>query len=212
LPIPADPARAAETQAPVRKRRGLPLLPTLMVAIAVPTMLGFGVWQMFVRLPWKEAKLEALAANSSAQLLDIGSERIPDKAEFRLALLTLNCPGGPSDQRAGRNLQGETGYSHLTSCRHRDQTVRLDAGWTARPDAVPLAGFSGSVEGRLVRGPEGLWILVASDAAAPLVPSAPPGVETISNNHFSYAIQWFSFAAILSVIYGLWLRRWRRAS
>jgi cytochrome oxidase assembly protein ShyY1 len=37
--------------------------------------------------------------------------------------------------------------------------------------------------------------------------SAPPDVATIPNNHTMYAVQWFIFAALAVVIYGLALRR-----
>ena len=48
---------------------------------------------------------------------------------------------------------------------------------------------------------------MADEALPPLLPSAPPTIDTIPNNHLSYAVQWFSFAAILAIIYGLWMRR-----
>lgn len=39
---------------------------------------------------------------------------------------------------------------------------------------------------------------------------SPLRVDDIPNNHRSYAFQWFSFAAILAVIYGVYVWRWRR--
>jgi cytochrome oxidase assembly protein ShyY1 len=41
---------------------------------------------------------------------------------------------------------------------------------------------------------------------AGLEPSAPPSVESIPNNHRAYAVQWFLFAAIAVLVYGLALR------
>ena len=38
--------------------------------------------------------------------------------------------------------------------------------------------------------------LVAASPGPGLMASAPPSPETIPNNHFSYAIQWFLFAGI----------------
>ncbi|MGL6043607.1 MAG: SURF1 family protein [Sandaracinobacteroides sp.] len=177
-----------------------------MVAIAVPTMVGFGIWQL-QRMQWKDALLAELATNSRLPLAELAEGPIPADAQFRLVRLQLDCPGGGSERRAGRNLRGQPGYSHRALCRAGQQTVRVDAGWTLRPDPVPLPAVNGPVEGRLVQGPEGIWMLVAVSARPPLQPSAPPGLDTISNNHLSYAIQWFSFATILAVIYALWLRR-----
>lgn len=178
-----------------------------MVAVAVPILAGFGVWQL-QRAEWKEALLADLARNSSAPRLDLGTGPIPDTAQFRLVRLTLDCRGGPATLRAGRNLQGQSGYSALTDCRAGRAAVTRDAGWSPRPDARTLPSVTATFEGRLVKGEGSSWLLVQSTAEPPLVPSAPPGLETISNNHLSYAVQWFSFAAILSVIYALWLRRW----
>lgn len=178
-----------------------------MVAIALPVLVGFGVWQL-QRAQWKEALLADLDSNSEAPLLDLGSGPIPETAQFRLVRLTLACPGGPATLRAGRNLNGQSGYSALTDCRAGTIPVTRDAGWSPRPDAHRLPPVTASFEGRLVKGEGDSWLLVQSAAEAPLVPSAPPGLETISNNHLSYAVQWFSFAAILAAIYGLWLRRW----
>ena len=178
-----------------------------MVAIALPILIGFGVWQL-QRAEWKEALLQDLARNSSAPLLDLGAGPIPGTAQFRLVRLVLDCPAGPATLRAGRNLEGKSGYSALIDCRAGATTVTRDTGWSPRPDARTLPAISAAFEGRLVKGPADSWLLVQSSAQPPLVPTAPPGLDTISNNHLSYAVQWFSFAAILAVIYGLWLRRW----
>ena len=49
--------------------------------------------------------------------------------------------------------------------------------------------------------------LVAATPGPGLQPIAPPSPVTIANNHLSYAVQWFLFAAIALVIYVLALRR-----
>jgi len=49
--------------------------------------------------------------------------------------------------------------------------------------------------------------LVAAGAPPGLEQSAPPTLASIPNNHRSYALQWFSFAAIALIIYGLALRK-----
>jgi cytochrome oxidase assembly protein ShyY1 len=48
---------------------------------------------------------------------------------------------------------------------------------------------------------------VAATAPSGLEPSAPPSIRAIPNNHRSYALQWFSFAAIALIIYGLAVRK-----
>jgi len=47
-------------------------------------------------------------------------------------------------------------------------------------------------------------------ASLPGIQPSPLQVEAIPNNHRSYAIQWFAFATILLIIYGVYLARWRR--
>ena len=49
--------------------------------------------------------------------------------------------------------------------------------------------------------------LVAAPAQAGLAPLAAPDPANIPNNHLSYAVQWFAFAATALVIYVLALRR-----
>lgn len=178
-----------------------------MLALAVPVMLGFGVWQL-QRMAWKQALLADLARNVDAPLLDLGAGPIPSDAQFRLVRLRLVCPGGLADLRAGRSLDGRSGWSYLAECRAGDEAVVRDAGWSMRPEPLALMGTAGPHEGRLVKGPRDRWILVDSRSGPPLLPSAPPGIETISNNHLSYALQWFAFAITLVIIYALWLRRW----
>ena len=53
--------------------------------------------------------------------------------------------------------------------------------------------------------------LVAASAPPGLETVAPPSLNSIANNHRSYAIQWFLFAGIATLIYGLALRiRWKK--
>jgi cytochrome oxidase assembly protein ShyY1 len=178
-----------------------------MVAVALPVLIGFGVWQL-QRADWKEALLADLARNADSALIDLGTGPIPPDSQFRLVRLQLSCPGGLADLRAGRNLSGQSGYAYLIDCHVGQTPVTRDTGWSPRPEPLSILGGTATFEGRLVKGAGDGWILVQTSSAPPLEPSAPPSLDTISNSHLSYAVQWFSFAAILAVIYGLWLRRW----
>lgn len=178
-----------------------------MVALALPVLLGFGIWQL-QRAEWKAGVLADLGRNQALPLVDLGAGPIPADSQFRLVRLRLACTGGLAQLKAGRSLDGRAGYSHLVPCRAGDTPVTRDAGWSPRPDPVTIPGGTAIFEGRLVKAPGGSWVLVDAVSGPPLAPSAPPGPETISDNHLSYAVQWFSFAAILAVIYALWLRRW----
>ena len=190
----------------MRKHRGFAVLPTLILVLALPLLIGLGFWQLS-RHHWKDAMLAEYRRNIDAPLAELGRRPIPADSQFRRARLEVDCPSAPPVERAGRNLEGATGFVRLLACTHGGQPLQLDAGWATRPDPSPLPAVSGAMTGRLIPDADGGWILVAEAARPPLVPSAPPTLDTIPNNHLSYAIQWFSFAAILAVIYGLWLFR-----
>ena len=57
-----------------------------------------------------------------------------------------------------------------------------------------------------------ILLLVADTPAPGLAPSALPSPANIPNNHRAYAVQWFLFAAVALVIYGVALRRRGRAT
>lgn len=205
-------------KAPVRKRRGFPLVPTLMVLLALPLLFSFGFWQL-ERKAWKEALLDDLRRNAEAPVVAIADGRIPDDFQFRSVRMGVRCAEQQPLVKAGRSTGGQSGYSVFLDCAAADTPIRLNIGWGPRSDSWKDARLPGPeagaipVEGVLVEaggsGPQ--WTLVTRDAPAPLKQSAPPTTETLPNNHLSYAIQWFSFAAILATIYLLYLRRWRQA-
>jgi surfeit locus 1 family protein len=63
----------------------------------------------------------------------------------------------------------------------------------------------------LGKAPPATLVLIAAPPAPGLQPSAPPSLADVPNNHFGYAVQWFIFAGVAAFIYGLALRRRRRA-
>ena len=79
-------------------------------------------------------------------------------------------------------------------------------------NTCPACGFGGH-PGRALAGlfdSEPKHLMLISKAAAPgLQPTAKPDLSSVPNNHLSYAVQWFLFALVASVIYVLALR-WRQ--
>lgn len=208
--MPTEPALKRETQAPAGNRRGFPILPTLMVTIALPILVGFGFWQL-QRMHWKDAMLAELQRNSAFPVAQLELSSGVDGLLFRKLRLDLSCDTAPREYVAGRNLKGQSGYSSIFRCTSGETSLDVNAGWAPRmPETAPQTP-SGLRTGVLAPAspsdPETPGFYLEA-AVAPLQPSAPPSVDSIPNNHMSYAIQWFSFAAILAVIYGLWLRRW----
>lgn len=180
----------------------------MMVALVLPVLIGFGIWQI-ARAEWKEAVLADIAAAADAPMVVIRPGVFPDGLQFRQVSVALDCPRQVPMAEAGRSRSGKAGWAFVLDCTGPDgQVLHLVAGWAARADQWPMADArAGDVAGMLVPGTKVRWRLVANSAPAGLEPVAPPGPDSIPNNHISYAIQWFSFAAILVVIYGLWLRR-----
>jgi surfeit locus 1 family protein len=196
--------------------RRLPLLPTLVVGIAVVAMIGLGIWQL-QRAAWKDRLLTDYVRAAAMPALDLDpllarEDVEPPPLAFRRVLVTCNAVDAEPDLRGGRSREGESGYSYFVSCRPGAEglagRLSVNAGWSAMPDDDRRLTVAGLVAGTLgMVEAEGPIVLTSATAAPPLAPSAPPAIENISNNHRFYAFQWFFFAAAAALIYWLALRR-----
>jgi surfeit locus 1 family protein len=189
--------------------RRLPIIPTIVVAVAVAAMIALGVWQLLIRAPEKDALL-AKYVRAEGQPPIIFPARTEDGLLplFRHATAMCARVVGRHAQ-AGENLAGEPGYVQLYDCyTPGDHPVlfTVEAGWSKDPNArVTWAG--GPVSGVIAPDRRTRMRLVAGTAPQGLEPSAPPSLATIPNNHRFYALQWFAFAVIAMVIYGLAVRK-----
>ncbi len=188
-------------------RLKIPILPTIVVAAAVATMIGLGLWQID-RARQKEA---LLASYSTAQgLPEIGFPTIPFDGEpplFRRA--SGNCLQVTRWRAvAGQNALGDVGYSFLADCRTGAEGpgMVVDTGWSANPQSK-LTWTGGIVSGITSPDKKARLRLVSSTGLGGLEVSAAPSPSMIPNNHRSYAVQWFAFAAIASIIYMLALAK-----
>lgn len=196
-----------------------PLLPTILVAAAVAAMIGLGVWQL-QRRGEKEALLVRLAANP--RLPAIAYPRPGVDAEPLLFRKTSAFCLQPVEwQRiGGTGVGGTRGWRQIATCRTGAEGpgVRVDIGVSADAKARP-AWRGGEVSGIIAHAPApaGIanlfghrppaYMIVADRPLTGLDPSRPPSLDSISNNHLFYALQWFFFAAAAAVIYVLALRR-----
>jgi cytochrome oxidase assembly protein ShyY1 len=193
----------------------LPLIPTIIVAAAVATMIGLGVWQL-QRAEWKERLLADLDRAATLPAVDLdplldGEGPLPPLA-FRRALVSCQADNVAPDVRTGRSARDAVGQVYLVPCRPGAEGLAgrlvINAGWAPRFDAASRLSLSGIVAGHL--GPvdeDGPIVLTAATAVPPLAPSQPTRIENIPNNHRLYAFQWFFFAAAAALIYLLALRR-----
>lgn len=184
--------------------RRLPIIPTIVVLAAVAVMIGLGIWQL-QRARWKEGLIHRYAEAERLPPITFPTEPLRDNQLplFRNATgVCLRIVG----QRAvaGENRGGEPGYAHIVDCATGAEGpgMSVEVGWSKDPNAK-VNWTGGPVSG--VIGPDSRtrMRLVAAGAPPGLEPSAPPSLATIPNNHRSYALQWFAFAAIALVIYGL---------
>jgi surfeit locus 1 family protein len=190
--------------------RRLPIIPTVLVALAVATMIGLGVWQL-QRAKWKEALLGQYAHSSTLPPVAFPTAPTSDPPLFRRATGYCLQPAGRTAV-AGENRSGEPGYVHIVTCRTGAEGpgMAVQIGWSKNPSA-PFRWSGGRVSGIIVRDRTHRIRLVSDRPAAGLEPSAAPDVRSISaitpGGHRMYAVTWFALAATALVIYLLVLRK-----
>lgn len=195
----------------------LPIVPTLVVTLAVAAMIALGLWQMFDRLPQKEAFLAQLAANPAKPALSF-PRTDDERLLFRRA--TGECVRVESQQLVGA---GTAGFRVIATCVRggggatmpvqlgttRDPGFRTDWAGGTVTGYLSHAPSSQSLIGSLFHHQATPLMLVADTPPAGLARNGAPDLGTVPNNHFAYAWQWFFFAAIATVIYLIALRRRR---
>ena len=191
--------------------RRLPIVPTIIVAAAVAAMIALGVWQL-QRKDEKEALIALYRANLGKPAMTFPElAPVPPEAMFRSSsILCLEVVGWRvhGSRRIAECRTGAEGPGAL-----------VDMGSTPDPAFEPKwAG--GEARGTVTTEPDRTSViermfgsakvpspmLVSSQPAPGLRASEPPSPESVPNNHLAYAVQWFLFAGIASLIYGLALR------
>lgn len=189
--------------------RRVPVLPTLIVAAAVATMIALGVWQLR-RAEWKGALIERYreAQAMSANIPWPGDQAGLEQALFRWSQFDCERVLGIRTT-AATSAAGESGVAQVAHCEiDGGGEAEVALGWS-RP-TQQIAWDGGRVSG--IIGPGGTFggTLHASPPAPGLAPLAPPDPNDLPDNHLAYAGQWFFFALTAGVIYVLALRRrWR---
>jgi len=200
--------------------RQLPLIPTIVVAIAVAAMIGLGIWQID-RAREKQELIALYRANLARPAMafpTIGP--VPREAMFRTSSVTcLEVVGWRTE--GGRAAKGPSGNRYIAECRTGAEGpgALIDLGVSQDPAIKPR--WPGGVATGMIttepdhtsmiarlfgRGTVLAPLLIADQPAVGLRASARPSPDTVPNNHRSYAVQWFLFAAAALVIYALALR------
>lgn len=203
--------------------RGLrfPLIPTILVGLAIAAMIALGVWQLQRRAE-KNAALALYAANMHKPEMAFPRLAIGDQYLFRRATaFCLEVVGW--QKQGGRAAGGATGWRQVAQCRTGAEgpVLLVDMGVTTDPKFAPV-WKGGAVTGTITHAPDhrpllaGLFdtspkhlMLIAENPAPGLAATARPELSSVPNNHLAYAVQWFLFALVAGVIYVLALK-WRR--
>jgi cytochrome oxidase assembly protein ShyY1 len=202
--------------------RRFPLLPTLLVALAVAAMIGLGIWQI-QRAGQKETLLAHLAANPSRSAIAYPAlgPVAPDSLFRRSAVTCLSVERW--QEEAGRAKDGSTGFRQIAHCRTGAEGpgALISLGVAGKPGTKP-EWTGGEVSGWITEEPDHRSLiahlvgpkvvlrpmLIADGAHDPALKApALPSTQDIPNNHIGYAIQWFGFAIAAAIIYVLALGR-----
>lgn len=201
----------------------LPIISTIVVALALAAMIALGFWQL-QRRDEKNAALVRYAENMSRPAMAFPRIPVGDEYLFRHAsAMCLEVIGW--QQQGGRNRKGDTGWRQIAQCRTGAEgpVLLIDVGVAKDPKFKPEWG-GGPITGTITHAPDSRTLLgslfdrrpkslmLIADLAAPgLEVTAKPDLSSVPNNHLAYAVQWFLFALVALVIYLLALR-WREKS
>lgn len=202
-----------------------PLIPTILVALAILAMIGLGVWQLQRRAD-KAALLAVYQQNLGKAISFPELAPVPDEALFRRS--SVNCLRVTGWRiEGGRAADGSTGYRRIAECATGAEGpgALVDVGISREPQGGQT-WRGGLVAGRITTEPVKSSLLssligarvpprpllVATAPAPGLAASAPPSPVDIPDNHLAYAFQWFAFAAIAALIYWFALRHRSRVA
>lgn len=195
-----------------------PILPTLVVALAIGAMIALGFWQL-QRLQEKKALLDVYARNEALPAIALPS--LPDDRVLFRKASALCLEPVKWEAQSGRDAQGRTGWRQIAQCRTGAEGPGfwVQLGVTTDPKAKPRWD-GGKVSGYVTHAPDhrpliaGLFdhtpkaLMIVADTPLPgLAANSGADLSAVPNNHLAYAVQWFLFAAIAAIIYALALRR-----
>jgi cytochrome oxidase assembly protein ShyY1 len=193
--------------------RRLPIIPSIIVAAVVAACIAAGLWNLG-RAKLHQSELQHF--EQASRLPPVAFPTAPTHDEqlpiYRYA--TGNCLRVVNRRTSvGENQTGEPGFAIILDCATGAEGpgMSVQVGWSKNPQAT-TSWKGGMVSGVIVRDSRTRIRLVAATPAPGLEPSGrvTPTVSVPPSQNRGYALQFFSFAAIALIIYGLAVRkRWR---
>lgn len=198
----------------------VPVVATLIVALAIVAMIGLGIWQL-ERRSEKAALLARYARNVTLPAMAFPRDATDTTLLFRRASAFCLQPTSFAIE-GGRNARGGTGWRQIAQCRTGAEGpgFKVQLGFGKDPHAKPdwkgghVTGYltyapdhAALIAGLVGEGTPKTLMLVADPPVAGLDPNPGPDLTAVPNNHLAYAVQWFVFAALAAIIYALALRR-----
>ncbi|HYG48188.1 MAG TPA: SURF1 family cytochrome oxidase biogenesis protein [Allosphingosinicella sp.] len=197
-----------------------PLVPTVLVAAAVATMIALGIWQLG-RAGEKQALQRRYERNFALPAMALPKAGIVDESLLYRRATAFCLEVAAWRTTGGKSASGRGGTRFIAECRTGAEGPGFVADMGVSPDPKAKPRWKGGeVAGRIVAEPRpgGLFERLTGNSAPPrpmivserpapgLEASAPPAPEAANNSLF-YAFQWFFFAAAAAAIYVLALRR-----
>jgi surfeit locus 1 family protein len=204
-------------------------IPLLAAAIVAAICVGLGVWQLD-RLAQRKARNATIEAAFREAPIPAEQAMSDSPRRFRRVIATGRWNYARETAVVGRTRSGSPGVHIVTPMTLGDERTEIlvNRGWVYSPDArtVDLArwheGDRGEVIGYVDTPPSSLrdagvspYIVALADSSAaptnvvrPVRLSPPPFGD--EGPHLSYAVQWFSFAAIALIGAPILVRQQRR--
>jgi cytochrome oxidase assembly protein ShyY1 len=197
-----------------------PIIPTILVAAAVATMIALGFWQLR-RADEKAALQRHYERNLILPAMALPPGALADERLLyrRATAFCLEVTGWRTT--GGKAASGQGGTRFIADCRTGAEGPGFAAAMGVSTDPKAEPGWKGGeISGRIVAEPRsgGLFErltgksppprpMIVADRPAPGLQAIAPPVAEAPNNSLAYAFQWFFFAAAAAVIYTLALRR-----
>lgn len=214
------------------------ILPLLFGLIGAAILIGLGSWQV-QRLGWKQGVLAEIEARIAAPAVALPATPEPEQDRY-LPVRAQGHLSGEALQVLVSRKQIGPGHRLVAVLETGGRRVLVDLGFLPDGAPLPRLEGAVSVEGNLhwpdeidsyTPAPDpakGLWfardvvamaaalraepvLIVARTPVVPGVEPLPVDTSTIPNDHFGYALTWFSLATVwlgMTVLY-LWRIRQR---